>query len=253
VSVTSSSDNPRPRAITWQIATVQKITVETYRTKTFTLSLPHWQPFLPGQHYDVRLTAPDGYQAQRSYSVGSDPETQGTIDLTIEVIPDGEVSPYFHEVVQPSDQIEVRGPIGGPFTWSRDLGGPLLLLAGGSGIVPLMSMLRHRRNAAPEVPALLLYSSRSVEDIIYRKELETSGANLTVIHTLTRSQPPGWPGYSRRVDRQMLEEVVAQVGDSPNSYVCGPTPFVEAVADGLVDLGLPPEKIRTERFGPSGS
>jgi len=253
VLVTSSSDNPRPRAITWQIATVQKITVETYRTKTFTLSLPHWQPFLPGQHYDVRLTAPDGYQAQRSYSVGSAPETQGTIDLTIEVIPDGEVSPYFHEVVQPGDQIEARGPIGGPFTWSRDLGGPLLLLAGGSGIVPLMSMLRHRRNAAAELPALLLYSSRSQEDIIYQKDLETSGADLTVIHTLTRSQPPGWPGYSRRVDRQMLEEVIAQISGTPNSYVCGPTPFVEAVADGLVDLGLPPEKIRTERFGPSGS
>lgn len=253
MSVTSPSDNSRPGAIAWQSATVQKITVETYRTRTFTLSLPHWRPFLPGQHYDIRLTAPDGYQAQRSYSVGSAPETRGTIDLTIEVIPDGEVSPYFHEVVQSGDQIEVRGPIGGPFTWTREQGGPLLLVAGGSGIVPLMSMLRHRRNAAPEVPALLLYSSRSLEDIIYRKELETSEPNLTVIHTLTRSQPSGWQGYSRRVDRQMLEEVVAQIGGSVNSYVCGPNPFVEAVADGLVDLGLAPEKVRTERFGPSGS
>ena len=245
-----------PRAGPWQWGTVERITAETYRVKTFTLRLAQWRPFLPGQHYDVRLTALDGYQAQRSYSIASAPESVGTIDLTVEMIPEGEVSPYFYDVIEPGDRVEVRGPIGGPFTWTRDRGGPLLLVAGGSGVVPVMSMLRHRHHAAPEVPAWLLYSSRSLEDIIYREELDRWAANeghLKVIHTLTRSQPPAWPGFSRRIDRPMLEDVLGRIGGIPHSYVCGPTPLVEAVADALVALGVPADRVRTERFGPSGS
>ncbi len=244
------------RITSWQTGVVTRIVDETYRTKTFTIQLPSWQTFLPGQHFDVRLTAPDGYQAQRSYSIASAPETQGEIDLTIEVITDGEVSPYFHQVVQPGDSIELRGPIGGPFTWSKDIPGPLLLVAGGSGIVPLMSMVRHKGWSAQDVATLLLYSVRSEEDIIYRQELErlaAADATLTVVYTLTRSQPPGWSGYSRRVDPAMLAEVQTRSGQVPNVYVCGPTSFVETVADGLVSEGVPPEKIRTERFGPTGS
>ena len=220
----------------------------------FTLRLPEWRPFKPGQHFDVRLTSPDGYQAQRSYSIGSAPETEGLIELTIEVIDDGEVSPYFHEVVVPGGKVELRGPIGGPFTWAKSVGGPLLLVGGGSGIVPLISMTRHKTNSAPDVQAALLYSSRSFDDIIYRKELEERDAadsNLTVLHTLTRTQPKGWYGYSRRIDQPMLEEVTSRLDGTPHAYVCGPTSFVEAVADGLVSLGVPPERIRTERFGPS--
>ena len=249
------TDPPLRRALSWQQATVERIVDETYRARTFTFQLPEWRPFKAGQHFDVRLTAPDGYQAQRSYSIGSAPETEGAIDLTIELIPDGEVSPYFHEVVQVGDRVELRGPIGGPFTWTRGIGGPLLLVAGGSGIVPVMSILRHRPDAAPEVPALLLYSSRSLDDIIYREELDRRGeaeAALTVLYTLTRSQPQGWLGYSGRIDPAMLERAVVELGQMPLAYVCGPTSFVEAVADGLVDLGVPAERVRTERFGPSG-
>ncbi len=223
--------------------------------KTFTLRLPEWRPFRPGQHFKVRLTASDGYQAQRSYSIASAPETVGLIDLTIELISEGEVSPYFHEVVEPGDEIEVRGPIGGPFTWTRDAGGPLLLIAGGSGIVPLISMVRHRVHSASEIQLLLLYSSRSFEDIIYREELDhvaRMDARTTVIHTLTRSQPEGWKGYSRRTDKTILEGAVRRLDGPPHAYVCGPTPFVESVANHLVALGVSAEAIRTERFGPSG-
>lgn len=250
------NSQPDSQRLSWQSGIVQGITVETYRAKTFTIQLPQWRPFRAGQHFDVRLTAPDGYQAQRSYSIASAPETEGTIDLTIEVISDGEVSPYFHEIVEIGDQIEVRGPIGGPFTWTADIGGPLLMIAGGSGVVPLMSMARHQQKSALAVPAVLLYSARSVEDVIYRAELDASAAqdpNLTVLYTLTRSQPPGWSGYSRRIDQAMLEEVLGQLESKPSCYVCGPTPFVETAADGLVAAGVPAEKIRTERFGPTGS
>ncbi len=159
-------------AVSWQQATLEQIVVETHRVKSFTLRLPKWARYKPGQHVDVRLTAPDGYQAQRSYSIASAPENEGVIALSIELIADGEVSPFFHEIVQLGDEIEVRGPIGGPFTWTPALGGPLLLVGGGSGVVPLMSMLRHRANVAPEVPALLLYSSRSVDEVIYREQLD---------------------------------------------------------------------------------
>ena len=249
------STQPAPVRLEWQQAVVTRIVSETYRAKTFTLQLPNWQPFRAGQHYDVRLTAPDGYQAQRSYSVASAPETTESIDLTIEIIPDGEVSPYFHQVIEPGDAVEVRGPIGGPFTWDTSIGGPLLLVGGGSGIVPLMSMLRHKLAGAPQVEALLLYSARSLEDVIYRAALEEAvhaDPNVAVEITLTRSQPPGWKGYSRRIDRPMLEELLQRWSHPPHSYVCGPTPFVETVADSLVAGGVPPALVRTERFGRSG-
>ena len=239
---------------------MERVTVETYRAKTFSLRLPEPRPFRAGQHYDVRLTAPDGYQAQRSYSVASAPDDFEHIDLTVELIPDGEVSPYFHEVVEPGDVLEVRGPIGGPFTWTPDLAGPLLLLAGGSGIVPLKSILAHRDLAAPETPALLLYSARGPEDIIYRKFLDIVSRRspcVAVQCALTRRQPPGWIGYDRRVDAAMVRECVDELmalndGDTvPLSYACGPTGFVEAAADALLSAGVPESAIRTERFGPT--
>lgn len=217
---------PATHAVSWQQGTVEQIVVETYRVKSFTLRLPKWTRYKPGQHVDVRLTAPDGYQAQRNYSIASAPENEGVIDLTIELIAGGEVSPFFHDIVQLGDEIEVRGPIGGPFTWTVALGGLLLLVGGGSGVVPLMSMLRHRANVAPEVPALLLYSSHSLEEVIYRKQLDRCAASdpkLKVVHTLTRAQPSGWSGYTRRVDREMLADVIRRLGEPSHVYVCGPT------------------------------
>ncbi len=247
------------RRIEWQAATVEQITVETPRVKSFTLRPDRWHPFRAGQHYDIRLTAPDGYQSQRSYSIASAPENQGVLDFTIELIHDGEISPFFHEVVQLGDQIEIRGPIGGPFTWSVADGGPLLLplllIGGGSGIVPLMSMLRHRRESAGGPGATLLYSSRTLADVIYRRELDGMSASdetLSVHHTLTRSAPPDWRGYSRRVDSEMIAEVTDRSGPTCVAYICGPDGFVEAAADLLVARGIPPRSIHTERFGPSG-
>jgi ferredoxin-NADP reductase len=239
----------------WQLATVAGIREETARVKTFALSLPAWQQHLAGQHYDIRLTAADGYQAQRSYSVASDPTHEGTVELTIEHLPDGEVSGFMHEVVVPGDQIEVRGPIGGYFVWDPRGGGPILLIAGGSGVVPLMAMVRHRAATASRVPATLLYSSRSREDVIYFDELERlrQADGLTVLHTLTRSQPAGWTGFSRRIDAEMLREVVASSDPNAEVFICGPTPLVEGAAEGLVGIGLAPARIRTERFGPTGS
>jgi ferredoxin-NADP reductase len=253
--------------IEWQIATIKAIHQETARVKTYTLALPDYQLHRAGQHYDVRLTAPDGYQAQRSYSIASEPERTGEIDLTVERLEDGEVSTYLNDVLVPGDKIEVRGPIGGYFVWEASLPEPLLLVAGGSGVVPLMAMIRHRCAAGSKVPTRLLYSSRTPEDIIYAQELDrlqASQPGLEVIHTLTRAQPPGWKGYSRRIDLNMLREVAAPLGraspsDAPSpgdaqfrAYVCGPTLLVETAANGLVSLGIPDERIRTERFGPTG-
>jgi ferredoxin-NADP reductase len=241
--------------IEWQIATVQAVCRETPRVKTFTLALPAWTPHRAGQHYDIRLTAPDGYQAQRSYSIASEPEHRGEIDLAVECIEDGEVSTYLHDILIPGDQVEVRGPIGGYFVWEATMPGPLLLVAGGSGVVPLMAMIRHRRAARSTVPTRLLYSSRTAEDIIYAEELAQLAASqpgLGVFHTLTRAQPRGWTGYTRRIDLDMLREVAAPLGSALRSYVCGPTALVESVADGLTMLGIPGDRIRTERFGPTG-
>jgi ferredoxin-NADP reductase len=240
--------------LTWQIATIKATRAETPTVKTFTLALPRWTPHRPGQHYDVRLSAPDGYQAQRSYSIASEPERSGEIDLTVERLEDGEVSTYIHDVLTPGDQIEVRGPIGGYFVWEADRTEPLLLIAGGSGIVPLMAMLRHRRAAGSKTPARLLYSSRSFEDIIYRAEmdeLQSQTDGPEIFHTLTRSQPPSWTGYARRIDRLMLAEVARPLGKSVQVYICGPTRLVESAATDLVGIGIPGGQIRTERFGPT--
>ena len=206
----------------------------------------------PGQHVDVRLTAEDGYQAQRSYSIASAPD--GTrVELTVERLDDGEVSPYLTDELRPGDRIELRGPVGGYFVWEPAQGGPLLLVAGGSGVVPLMAMIRARAAAGSDVDTRLLFSSRSWDDVIYREELERlDGDGLTVVHTLTRSQPPGWTGYARRVDAEMLAEVGPSPAELPRVYVCGPTPFVEAAAEALVQLGHEPHRVKTERFGPTG-
>lgn len=241
--------------ITWQLATFTATRDETPTVRSFSLSLPAWTGHRPGQHVDLRLTAEDGYGVERSYSIASEPERDGEIDLTVERIPDGEVSPFLHDVVMLGDRIEVRGPIGGYFVWEAALGGPLLLIAGGSGVVPLMAMLRHRARAGSDVPTRLLFSSRSFDEIIYREELDglAAGDGLGVIHTLTRSQPVGWTGYARRIDEAMLREVLAPLGPSARAYLCGPTALVENAADALVRLGLPAERIRTERFGPTGT
>ena len=243
------------RPLEWQIATVTTVRTETPEVKTLTLSLPDWRAHRPGQHYDVRLTAADGYSAQRSYSVASEPERKGEIDITVERIADGEVSPFLDDTVVVGDRFEVRGPIGGYFVWDRSIGGPVLLVAGGSGVVPLMAMLRHRAVAGVKDPARLLYSARTYEQIIYGEELEVLSKKngLTVAFTLTRSQPAGWKGYTRRIDDAMLKEVSAPLGPDALAYICGPTALVEVAADGLERVGLPAERIRTERFGPGGS
>lgn len=244
------------RPLEWQVATVTAVKPETPRVKSFTLALPDWMAHRAGQHYDIRLTAEDGYQAQRSYSIASEPEHAGAIDLTIEKIEDGEVSPYLHDVVLPGDRLELRGPIGGYFVWEAPLGGPLLLIGGGSGVVPLMSMIRHRAAARAKVPARLLYSSRAFDDVIYYDELEKLAAprdGLEVFHTLTRSQPPGWTGYARRIDNAMLREVAEPLGKNVKVFICGPTALVENAANTLVQIGIPANAIKTERFGPSGT
>jgi ferredoxin-NADP reductase len=228
---------------------------ETARTKSVTLALPTWMGHRAGQHVDVRLTAEDGYQAERSYSIASPPEEAPRVTLTVERLDDGEVSPYLTNELRAGDKLELRGPIGGYFVWEAHLGGPLLLVAGGSGIVPLMAMLRHRAEVGSTIPTCLLYSSRSSEDVIYRDELERlvkSSTLLEVVHTLTREQPPGWTGYARRIDTQMLREVAWPLDQRPLMFICGPTPFVETAATSLVALGHDPARIKTERFGPTG-
>ena len=238
----------------WRVATVNEIIVETPRTRSLVLSVPGWLGHRPGQHVDVRLTAEDGYQAQRSYSIASPPEDGERITLTVERLEDGEVSSYLAGDLQAGDPLELRGPIGGYFTWTAADGGPLLLVAGGSGVAPLMAMLRHHAASGSDIPARLLYSSRSVEDIIFREELERLSAPgpRTVTHTLTRSQPPGWTGYQRRIDAAMLSEVFGPPEPGAFTYVCGPTSLVESVATTLVRLGFAADRVRTERFGPTG-
>jgi ferredoxin-NADP reductase len=239
----------------WQLSEVVATQAETARTKSIMLALPNWMGHRAGQHVDVRLTAEDGYQAERSYSIASPPEEAPRVTLTVERLDDGEVSPYLTEELHVGDKLELRGPIGGYFVWQASLGGPLLLVAGGSGIVPLMAMLRHRAAVGSSVATRLLYSSRSFEDIIYRDELDRltrSNTMLEVVHTLTRVQPPGWTGYSRRIDTQMLRDVAWPPEHHPLMYICGPTPFVETAAASLVALGHDPGRIKTERFGPTG-
>jgi ferredoxin-NADP reductase len=242
--------------IRWQIATVTAVREETPTVRSFTLSLPDWAGHRPGQHVDLRLTAGDGYSVERSYSIASEPERSAEVDISVERIPDGEVSPFLHDVVVPGDRIEVRGPIGGYFVWEVALGGPLFLVAGGSGVVPLMAMLRHRARAGSSIPTRLLFSSRHLEEVIYRDELDrlaAAGQGLQVVHTLTRSVPPGWTGYGRRIDDRMLADVLEPLGISARVYICGPTALVETAANALVRLGLPGDRVRTERFGPTGT
>ena len=238
--------------LTWQPAEVVDVLTETPRVKTIAFDVADWAGHRAGQHVDVRLTAEDGYQAERSYSIASAPN--GTrLDLTVVRIADGEVSPYLADELRPGDRIELRGPVGGYFVWEPPQGGPLLLVAGGSGIAPLMAMIRLRAAAGSDVDTRLLFSSRGWDDIIYRDELERlNGNGLTVVHTLTSSQPPGWTGYARLVDAEMLAEVGPSPAERPRVYVCGPTPFAEAVTEALVHLGHAPQGIKTERFGPTG-
>jgi ferredoxin-NADP reductase len=240
--------------LSWRLGRVAEVRLETPRVASLLLDVPGWEGHLPGQHVDVRLTAEDGYQAERSYSIASAPDG-ARVELAVERIDDGEVSPYLAGEVRAGDQFELRGPIGGYFVWQPGLGGPLLLVAGGSGVVPLVAMLRHRSATGSSTPARLLFSSRSLQDVIYRRELErlvAAGDGVAVTHTLTRAQPPGWEGYDRRIDAAMLKEVGWPPGERPLVYVCGPTRLVEAVADDLVALGHDPDLVRTERFGPTG-
>jgi ferredoxin-NADP reductase len=242
------------RRTLWRLAEVIEVVPETPRTKSLLLEVPGWEGHKAGQHVDVRLTAEDGYQTQRSYSIASAPEDERLM-LTVDRLDDGEVSIYLTDVLMARDKLELRGPIGGYFTWEEEDGGPLFLVGGGSGIAPLMAMIRHRAATGTDVPTRLLYSSRSYEEIIYREELETLASRdsaLEVIHTLTRSGPEGWSGYDRRIDAEMLREVAWSPDESPLAFVCGSTSFVEGVADALVSLGHDPARVKTERFGPTG-
>ena len=247
-----------PPRLEWRVATVVSVRDETTRARTLVLDVPQWPGHRAGQHVDVRLVAEDSYQAQRSYSIASPPESP-VVELTIERLDDGEVSPYLCEVLQPGDGLELRGPIGGYFVWEVTLGGPLLLVAGGSGIVPLMAMLRHHAVAEEATRARtavrLLYSARTAEDIIYAGELARLGAakEVRIEYTLTRTAPPSWTGHRRRIDRALLEQVAWPPSDGAQAFVCGPTPLVEHVATLLVELGYDPLRVRTERFGPTGS
>jgi ferredoxin-NADP reductase len=244
-----------PGRLTWRLAAVEALRAETPTVRTIAFRVPEWPGHLAGQHVDVRLTAPDGYEAQRSYSIASPPEDGDRIRLTVERLPEGEVSEFLVDEVRVGDRIELRGPIGGYFVWDGEAASPLLLVAGGSGVVPLMAMLRHRAAIGSEVPARLLVSSRTLADVIYRDELERLAAaspGLEVVHTLTRSSPPGWSGFTRRIDGPMLREVAWPSSRHPLTFVCGPTALVESVAATLVEQGHEPGRIRTERFGPTG-
>jgi ferredoxin-NADP reductase len=234
--------------LTWLAATVVGTREETAKVRTLELEAPGWTGHRAGQHLDVRLTSEDGYQAERSYSIASAPGEP--LAITVEVLEDGEVSPYLVDEVREGDEFELRGPIGGYFVWDGDEPEPVLLIGGGSGVVPLAAIARQRARSGSTAPMKLLYSSRSWDDVIYRDELGTLGVD--VVYTLTRSQPPDWTGYSRRIDDELLKEVAYPHDQMPRVYVCGSTRFVDAGADGLVRLGYDPRWIRTERFGATG-
>ena len=242
-----------PRRLTWKEAAVVETIAETPRAKSIVLDVPDWPRHRAGQHVDVRLTAEDGYQAQRSYSIAAAPDDEYIV-LTVERLDDGEVSPYLVDELDVGDELELRGPLGGWFVWEEELGGPLLLLGGGSGIAPMRAIVRHHGAVGSDVPLRLLYSARTAEDLFYRDELAelASAERLDLVLSLTRAWPEGWQGYRRRVDGALLEEVAWPVADRPLVYVCGPTGFVETAANALVQLGHDPDRIRTERFGPTG-
>ena len=247
-----------PARLEWRVARVLSVRDETRHARTLVLDVPQWPGHRAGQHVDVRLVTEDGYQAQRSYSIASAPESPN-VELTVERLAEGEVSPYLCDVLQPGDGLELRGPIGGYFVWEITLAGPLLLVAGGSGIVPLMAMLRHHAAAPADAragaPVRLLYSARSADDIIYANELARLGkaSEVHVEYTLTRAAPADWTGHRRRIDRTLLEAVAWPAANGAKAFVCGPTPLVEHVATLLVELGYDPLRVRTERFGPTGT
>jgi ferredoxin-NADP reductase len=236
--------------LTWQVAKVTSVTPETASVVTIELDPPDWLGHRAGQHLDVRLTAEDGYTAERSYSIASAPGEP--VAITVERLEGGEVSPYLTEDLQAGDELELRGPIGGYFVWEPGDGGPLMLLAGGSGVVPLRAILRHRWRTGSDAPARLLYSARTLPDVIYRGELDQDHDGAQVIYTLTRSQPPGWTGHTGRIDQALLTQAAWAAEAKPLAFICGPTSFVETAAAGLVALGYPPERVKTERFGATG-
>ena len=242
------------RRIEWQLAEVRDLVIETPRVKSLLLRPADWPGHMAGQHVDVRLTAGDGYQAQRSYSIASAPEDE-LLALTVERVKDGEVSPYLLDELRAGDQLELRGPIGGYFVWTSASGAPLCLIAGGAGVTPLMAMLRHRDRSSSRAPAVLMYSTRNLEDVIYRDEIDAMARrdnSLRVVHALTREQPKDWRGHRGRVDKSMLAANCFPPSQNPAIYVCGPTAFVETVSGLLVELEFDPLNIKTERFGPSG-
>lgn len=243
-----------PGRLSWRFASVVEVIDETAQTRSIVLDVGGWPGHRAGQHVDVRLTAADGYQAERSYSIASAPEDAQLV-LTVERLDAGEVSPYLADELRTGDELELRGPIGGYFVWEQALGGPLLLLAGGSGIVPLRSMLRHHAATESRVPVRLLYSARTIEDVIYQDELAQYATldDVEIRFALTRAWPEGWQGYRRRIDRAMLEEVAWPPSATALVYVCGPTAFVEVAASTLVELGHDAHRIKTERFGPTGA
>jgi ferredoxin-NADP reductase len=240
------------RRLSWHLATVDKVTDETPRVRTLTLGVPDWPGHQAGQHLDVRLTADDGYQAEREYSVAAAPGEP--VAITVERLDDGEVSPYLTEDLGPGNQIEIRGPVGGYFVWRPADGGPLLLIAGGSGVVPLRAMLKHRQQSGSTVPARLIYSARTQQDVIYAAELMQleRADQVDVVVTLTREQPPGWAGRTGRLDAALLSDLAWPAAQQPLAYVCGPTAFAEAVSATLVGLGYPSQRVKIERFGGTG-
>jgi ferredoxin-NADP reductase len=239
-----------PRRLTWQVATVTAVRRETPSVRTIGLDVPSWPGHRAGQHLDVRLTAEDGYSAERSYSIAS--AADDPVAITVERLDDGEVSPYLTEELRTGDQLEIRGPVGGYFAWEAADGGPLLLAGGGSGIVPLRAILRQREHSGSDTPVRLLYSARTLPELIYRDELDRHYDGVEITYTLTREQSAGWTGYARRVDRTLLAETAWPAGKNPLAFVCGPTSFVETVAGGLVALGYEPGRVKTERFGGTG-
>jgi ferredoxin-NADP reductase len=252
--MTGTNPASPPKRLEWQFAQVRDVLVETRRVKSLMLQPRSWPGHLPGQHVDIRLTAEDGYQAQRSYSIASPPEDE-LLALTVERVKDGEVSPYLLDELRVGDQLELRGPIGGYFVWTGAAREPVYLLAGGTGITPLMSILRHRDGLPSRPPALLIYSARSWEDIVYRDELEAMmrhDSSFRLVYALTRQQPKDWTGHRGRINRDLLSANWFPPADNPTIYVCGPTTFVETAASLLVELGFAPLSIKTERFGPSG-
>jgi ferredoxin-NADP reductase len=243
--------------LTWQVATVESARTETATARTLALDVPDWPGHLPGQHVDLRLTAADGYSTQRSYSIANASEP-GRVELTVQRVPDGEVSPYLTELAEPGDQFELRGPIGGYFTWSPAEPAPVLLVGGGSGIVPLMAMIRTRSVAGSRAPFRLIYSSRGPDDVIYAAELDrlaaagVTASGIEISYVYTRSTPVGWPNPPGRLDRAALAAAGWSPDREPLAFVCGPTGFVETASSLLVEQGHAANRIKTERFGPTG-